>query len=261
MGFLDFLSGAGQIGGFQGVDINKNDFQIKNADALYGQTQSQYNQAAAQQSNINQKSSDFLNQLQQSAAGQGPSLSMATLKAAQDQSLAQQLAAVQAQRGTNAGATQRELLRAGSASSAANAQTAAQSTIQEQNANKQLYSGELNNQRTSVAQGTQNYLQQGFTIEQAQEQALADYNHLNVQQSLGLATTNAAQQQALAQQQNAGVGRIMGIGSMALGGAGLLGGGGSTGALPTGGAISTGGTSGFQTPSFLQAVSSKQMMS
>lgn len=190
MGFLDFLSGGSQIGGAQGVDINKDDFKIKNADALYNQTQNQYNQAAAQQPNLNNQASSFLNNLQASANGTAPSVSTAMLKQAQDRNLQQQLAMAASQRGGNPAAAQRELLRAQSSGAATAANQGVTAGLQEQQQNKQLYQTELGRQQTAVAQATQQYLQQGFSIEQAQEQALADYNHLNVQQALGLAGVN-----------------------------------------------------------------------
>lgn len=222
MGFLDFLSGAGQIGDFHGVDINKNDFQIQNADQLFGQTQDQYNQQAALQPNINNKSTSFLNTLEASANGQGPSLSGAMLKQAQDRNLQQQLAMAAGQRGGNVAANQRELLRAQSSGDATAAQQGVTAGLQEQMQNRQLYSGELNNQRNSVNQMTQQYLQQGFNIRDAQEKALADYNHLNVQQALGLAQVNAGQQQALAKETDMGISNFGGLAGSAMG---MMGGG------------------------------------
>lgn len=233
MSFLDFLTGGTQIDTQHGVDINKGDFEIKDADKLFGQTQEQYNQAAAQQPGLNQKAGNFLNTLEASANGTAPSLSSAMLRQAQDRNLQQQLAMAQAQRGGNPAALQRELLRSQSAGAANVAQQGVTAGLQEQQQNRGLYQQELGRQQGMVNQLTQQYLQQGFNIRDAQEKALADYNHLNVQQALGLAGINSGAQQAQAAAQGGFIGGLINAGSSAF--AGMAGGGGGGAAAPGGG--------------------------
>lgn len=72
-----------------------------------------------------------LQQLGMAATGQGPSLAEVQMKAAQDRNLAQQLAAVQAQRGGNAALNQRALLQNMSTSGRDIAQGAATARLQE----------------------------------------------------------------------------------------------------------------------------------
>ncbi len=77
---------------------------------------------------------DVLKQMGLAATGQGPSLAEAQLKAAQDRNLAQQLAAVQAQRGGSSALSQRALLQNMGSSGRDLAQQAAISRLQERDA-------------------------------------------------------------------------------------------------------------------------------
>jgi hypothetical protein len=256
MGFLDFLTGGSQIDTQHGVDINKGDFQIKDADKLFGQTQDQYQNAQQRGQGLNEKSSSFLNTLEGSANGTAPSLSSAMLKQAQDRNLQQQLAMAQSQRGGNPAALQRELLRSQSAGAANTAQQGVTAGLQEQQQNRQLYQQELGRQQSAVDQLTQQYLGMGFNIRQAQEQALADYNHLNVQQALGLAQINSAGQMQQAGAQNKLVGGLFSAAGSAL----MPMGGATSGGLQAGSPISTGGSAAPSSNPFLQALSSGKML-
>jgi hypothetical protein len=220
MGFLDFLSGASEIGGAQGFDINKEDFKIKDADKLFGQTQTQYEQNAARSAALQPKQEAFLNTLEQSAMGRGPSIAVEAMKQSQERNLAQQLAAAQAQRGGNPALMQRELLRAQQQGSQDIAQAGGIAKLQEQQGAQQIYGKQLQDQQSMVNNLTQQYLAQGFGIRQAEQQALADYNKLQVDQALGLAQINAQNQQKRADLSGGMIGSV--IGGIASGGASLL---------------------------------------
>lgn len=222
MGLLDFLSG-GSASTPKGFDINKDDFQIKDADKIFGQTQDQYGQAQARGEAIQPKRENFLNVLEQSALGQGPSLAAEQLKQGQERNLAQQLAMAQGQRTSNPAALQRELFRAQQTGAADVAQQAGQARIQESTANRQLYSQNLQAEQAAVDQLTQQYLSMGFDVRSAQQQALAQYNQLQVQQTLGLAGIQAENERAAAAGRGAAMGGLIsgaasGLGAAASGG-------------------------------------------
>ncbi len=209
MGFLDMLSGASEIGEAKGFDINKDDFQIKDADKLFGQTQDQYSNANKRGQKIEGKRDSFLGALEQSAMGTGPSLAMEQLKQTQDRTLAQQLAAVQAQRGGNGALGQRDVLRRAAEMNAQTANQGVTARLQEQQQNRQLYGQQLGQEQQAVDQMTQQYLAMGFDIRSAQQQALEDYNNLQVQQSIANNQINAENQRTRGQMTGALVGGLI----------------------------------------------------
>lgn len=89
-------------------------------------------QAAQQAGSANK--ANVINQMGQAALGQGPSLAEVQMKAAQDRNLAQQLAAVQAQRGGNAALNQRNLVQSMASSGRQLGQDAAATRLQERDA-------------------------------------------------------------------------------------------------------------------------------
>lgn len=196
MGLFDMLGGGGNIRDAQGVSINKDDYKIKDADTLFGQTQDQFKSSADRTKQLQGRSDTLMNQLAGQAAGTAPSITEQQLKQAQERNLSQQLAAVQANRGGNPAAMQREALRAQSAGASNIAQQAAQSRLQEQASAQTQLGNFLGQEQQQVAQLTQKYLQQGFDIRSAEQQALEDFNTLNVNQALGLAKINAEQDQS-----------------------------------------------------------------
>lgn len=115
----------------------------------------------------------LLRQLQQQAAGRGPSIAEAQLKQAQDRNLAQQLAAAGRAQGGNAAALQRQLARQQAASGQDIAQQAMVARMQEaQQAQQQI--GQMTAQDQQLAgQLAQQYAQQGLTFDVAQQQARA----------------------------------------------------------------------------------------
>lgn len=93
-----------------------------------------------------------LQQLGQAALGRGPSLAEAQLKQAQDRTLAQQLAAVQAGRGGSAGANARGLIQAQSQAGRELASGAAEARLQERQNFLQAQQAADQGLRTDIAQ-------------------------------------------------------------------------------------------------------------
>lgn len=104
------LGGGGGSGSGAG-DPNMAFFDIEKEVAPFKQKQEALLEASlAQAQAIEPAQADVLRAMGEAAAGRGPSLAETQLKQAQDRNLAQQLAAVQAQRGGSAAASQRALL-------------------------------------------------------------------------------------------------------------------------------------------------------
>jgi hypothetical protein len=194
------LSGAGRQGDQNGVSIDRNAFNIPDADKYRQQAGQQYDASIQRQNYIQPKQRSFVEGLEQQAAGQGPSLAAEQLKQAQNRSLAQQMAAAQAARGGNPALAQRQLAQNQMQSQATMAGQAMQGRIQEQNNARGMLQNQLNGMQTSADQGVQNYLQQGFSMAEAQQQAAADYQKLAVSQAMGLAGINSQIRQNNTQQ-------------------------------------------------------------
>lgn len=196
MSFLGFLSGADEMGTAKGFDINKEDYQIKDADKLFGQSQEQFEAAKARGAGLADKRSAFLGTLEQAAAGNAPSLAVEQLKQNQERSLAQQVAMAQSQRGGNAALAQRSAANLGAQNSASVGQQAMLGRLEESQAAKGMLQQELQNQQAAVDQLTQQYLSMGFDVRSAQQKALQAYNELQVQQTVGIAGINASNERA-----------------------------------------------------------------
>jgi hypothetical protein len=117
---------SGALGGLQGEALAG----AQDAGAEYG----------AQQVNR----TAFGNQLAQGAAGTGPSLAQAQLQAANDRSLAQQIAAAKANRAVNPALAARQSAQLGAQMQQATAQQAAQARLQEQRQQQTQYQNYLN---------------------------------------------------------------------------------------------------------------------
>lgn len=102
-----------------------------------------------------------LSPLRAQASGRAPSLAEAQMKAAQDRSLAQQVASARSGRGGSAAATQRNLARSQAQAGTQLAQQAAMAKLQEQQAAQGALRDELSRQR-----------QQNLALEQARSSAL-----------------------------------------------------------------------------------------
>jgi hypothetical protein len=132
------IKSVGQALGFQnsseGLQGSFTDAQKRAADAL-----------KAQQAN----ETSFANQLAQGALGQGPSVVDMQLKAAQDRTLAQQLAAARSTRSVNPALAMRNIQQAAGQQNAELAQAGATGRIQEQRAQQSDYGNYLNNLRNA----------------------------------------------------------------------------------------------------------------
>jgi len=130
--------------------------------------------------------------LEAQASGQAPSIAEAQLRAASNRSLAQQLAATQAQRGGNAGAKQRLFARSQGAARRDVSEQAATAKLQERQLAEQNLSSQMQNQRA-----------QDVALSQADASAKQDYEKLKVQQNLGIEGINqTAQAQSAAARGN-----------------------------------------------------------
>ena len=96
---------------------------------------------------------DFGNQLAQGALGKGPSLAQAQLQAAQDRTLAQQIAAAKANRAVNPALASRQAAMAGAQMQQATAQQSAAMRLQEQQQQQQAYQTYLNSLQQSRGVG------------------------------------------------------------------------------------------------------------
>lgn len=114
----------------------------------------------------------LIESLQGQARGTSPSLAEAQLKAAQDRTLAQQVAAARAQRGGSPAALQRTLARSQAEAGQALAQQSAQAKIQEQAQAQQLLAQQVAQEQALSDQLTQGFLGQGFDV--GRQQAILD---------------------------------------------------------------------------------------
>lgn len=238
MGRLISNAIVGHQADMQGVAIDPNAFKIPDADKYRGQAEDQYKRGVGNVDYVQPKQRSFLETLGQQASGQGPSLAVEQLKQAQNRSLAQQMAAAQAARSNNPALAQRMMMQNQMASNANLAGQATQARMQEQLNAQQMYGTQLNGMAGQANQAVQQYLAQGFSMAQAQQQAAADFQRLSVQQALGLAGINAGIQSANHQQDVSAMNKqvediqkfaTMGAGGMFSGGGGAaMGGGGQS---------------------------------
>lgn len=170
-------------------------FDLDRFGAQYKQTRADDLSRAAQRrgESAQRERTQLIEQLQGRASGQTPSLAEAQLRAAQDRSLAQQLAAARGARGGNQAALQRALVRQQGQTAAELAQQGAEARMAEQQQAQQQLGQMIVQEQQLADQLAQNYLAQGFTIAQARQQAQADLEKTN----LGIANqTNLANLQA-----------------------------------------------------------------
>ena len=185
-------SGLAGTGSFKASTrkIDKDAFKIKNADDAAKRSKEQETSAANRSQQAQSDRAGLVSQLQAQAAGTAPSLAEAQLKSASDRSLAQQLAASQSQRGGSASSRERQLLRNQASAGREIAQDSATARMQEQQAAQQQLGTQISQEQQLADQLTQNYLAQGFNIEQAQQQALADYEKMQTDQFLAAQGVN-----------------------------------------------------------------------
>lgn len=168
---------------------------------------SQANQAA-----IAPMQTQALTQMGQAALGQGPSLAEVQMKAAQDRNLAQQLAAVQAQRGGNAAMNQRALLQNMGASGRDIAQQSGIARMQERD--NFLNQSNIANQSLRTDIGGQ------LNLDLMPKQSLQGWEMARVGAVNQAQAQNAAAKNALTGALIGGAGTI--LGGMATGGTGFF---------------------------------------
>lgn len=171
-------------------EIDKDAFNVSTVERNKARARS--DAASDQRREVMKTRQDLTQQLAAQARGETPSLAEAQMRAAQDRNLAQQLAAVQAQRGGNVAATQRQLLQNQQAAARQVSQDAAQARLQERQQAQQMLGQVTQADQQQLAQLEQNYLQLGLTAEQARQAALADYEKLQTNQFLSAQGLTAA---------------------------------------------------------------------
>lgn len=159
-------------------NINEEAFKIPDAQKYRDKADTQYGAAVERGAYIQPKQRSFIESLEQAAAGGGPSVAEEQLKSASNRNLAQQVAAAQAARNPNAALTQRSLMRTGQEAAAQTAEQAATMKMQEQLAARSQLGSQLTQERNAADQLTQQYLGQGFSMAQAQQQAMADLEQM-----------------------------------------------------------------------------------
>lgn len=194
-------------------DVDKSAFEIKEAEESKKRAQAREQEATERSKTAQEQRQGLISQLQAQASGEAPSLAEAQLKAASDRNLAQQLAVAQTQRGGSASARERNLARAQAQSGRELAQDVTTAGIQERQQAQNLLAQQISQEQQLADQLTQNYLAQGFTIEQAQQQALADFEKLETNQFLSAQGLTAASTEAGAQRQAGLIGGIFSAGS------------------------------------------------
>lgn len=118
---------------------------------------------------------------------------------ARQRGLAQQLATLQAQRGGNVGAAQRQFARGAAAGVQRQAQDVQTANIQQRQQARNMLAAETAIDQDQFNQAVQNYIAQGFAVEQARQAAVADLERLNLDTDIQM----QGYQQQLAQQRAA----------------------------------------------------------
>lgn len=140
-GVLGGLGGLKDVGfGPQQADLSGMNAVQQQALAASQQQQQQLNQLQPQQV-------DFAKQLADQALGKGPSLADASLRAAQDRNLSQQLAMAKTLRAPNAGLASRNLMNMGAQQAQATNQAAAQAKLAEQQQQQAAFANYLQGQQ------------------------------------------------------------------------------------------------------------------
>ena len=192
------FSGGGNSPGLAGTGrfkastraIDKGAFKIKESEEASKRARKRETESAERSKQAAADRRSLIESLQAQAAGEGPSLAEAQLKSASERSLAQQLAAAQSQRGGSAAARERQLMRGQAQAGRELAQDAATARLQERESAQRQLGEQIGQEQQLADQLTQNYLSQGFNIEQARQQALADYEKLQTDQFLSAQGAN-----------------------------------------------------------------------
>ena len=207
----DIAEGQAQ---FKGAtrQTDKDAFKIKKADEKSDKADELGKQSKERSDQAQQDRRGLITQLQGQADGTAPSLAEAQLKSASDRNLAQQLAAAQSSRGGSAASRERQLLRNQASAGQELAQQSTEARLAERNQAQQLLGEQISQEQQLSDTLVQNYLAQGFNIEQAQQQALADLEKLETNQFLAAQGLTAASTEAAAGRQAGLVGGVLNAG-------------------------------------------------
>lgn len=212
------LSGAGQVASgdpkFKGSTrkVDEGAFQIEESKKAREKAaeQAKFAEERSQQAQADRRS--LVESLQAQAAGTAPSLAEAQLKSASERNLAQQLAAAQSQRGGSAASRERQLMRGQAQAGRELAQDATTARLQERQMAQQLLGEQVSQEQQLADQLTQSYLAQGFNINQARQQALAEYEKLQTNQFLSAQGLTAASFEGAAGRQAGLIGGLFNAG-------------------------------------------------
>lgn len=206
-GVVGSITGGGGSPGILGTgrfkaetrDIDKGAFKIEESKEAAKRAKEREKESEDRSKQAQQQRQTLISQLQAQAAGEAPSLAEAQLKSASERSLAQQLAAAQAQRGGSAAARERGLRRGQAEAGRSLAQQSTEARLQERESAQRLLGEQVTQEQQLADQLTQNYLSQGFNIEQARQQAQADFEKLETDQFLAAQGANLSGFQSSAQ--------------------------------------------------------------
>lgn len=212
------IGGVGEVAGgqpqFKGSvrKIDEKAFNIADAKDAAQRARVQEVRSRDRSEQAQQDNRQLIEQLQAQAAGTAPSLAEAQLRSASERNLAQQLAAAQSQQGGSAAARERQLMQNQAASGRELAQDATVARLQEQQQAQQLLAGQLQVEQQQADALLNQYLQAGFTIEQARQQAAADLEKLKTNQFLSAQGLTAASQEAASGRQAGFLGGLLNAG-------------------------------------------------
>ena len=213
-------TGALGTGQFKGStrQLDKANFQIQESKEAASRARDLEKESKQRSEQAQTDRRSLIESLQAQASGTAPSLAEAQLRSASDRSLAQQLATAQSQRGGSAASRERQLLRGQAQAGRELAQDATTARLQERQMAQQQLGDQVSQEQQLADQLTQNYLAQGFNIEQARQQALQDYEQLQTDQFIAAQGLSLSGFQSAAQQRGelfggmmSGLGSVMGM--------------------------------------------------
>lgn len=177
-----FLGGSGRgKHAVQPHQVDRSKFEIEGAKGFQDQAAAQQRLLEGRSRGAASATQQLLGDLSQQAQGRGPSLAEAQLKQAQDRSLAQQLAAVQATRpGGNPALARRSVMQQAAQQAQQTAGQAAQARMQEQLQAQQML-GQVAAQESQLVDNlTKQFMGMGFDIANAQTAARARAEELQM---------------------------------------------------------------------------------
>jgi hypothetical protein len=154
---------------------------------------------------------NLIKDLQAQAAGQGPSLADAQLKAASNRNLSQMMAAASASRGGNAGLQQRQVRQQGAQAGREVAETSAINRMQEQQQARNMLANQLNSQQQMAGANVRDYTTGGLQAATDPYKLLSQFEETRFAQDVARRNGVKEQQSAI---QGGGMQAASTIGSM-----------------------------------------------